>query len=287
MTVAIQAPTPDALRRKELAAFLRSRRERLSPEQVGLPAYGRRRTPGLRREEVAQLAGIGVTWYTWLEQGRRIKASVQVLDAVARTLMLDAGERSHLFTLAGTPIADAGSPCHAVRDSIRLLLRALPYPSAVSNARRDILAWNQMFEAIWGPIGALPVEERNVLWQLFTNPAWRAQMPDWEESAARLVAQFRCAMADHVGEPSWIALVGRLKAASPEFTQLWARHDVESPESQVKQIVHAEVGLLRLDHTHLWFGPAGSGTKLTTYTPADPDTAEKLRLLDKSVARPH
>src|SRR5947199_5879920 len=130
----------DAVRRGELAAFLRSRRERITPDQVGLPPGGRRRTPGLRREEVAQLAGVGVTWYTWLEQGRDIHASEQVLDAIANTLRLDPNERSHLFTLAGLPEAPGLRECRAVPEPVHVMLRQLePFPACVQNARTDIL----------------------------------------------------------------------------------------------------------------------------------------------------
>ncbi len=276
----------DSLRRKELAAFLRSRRERVTPEQVGLPTYGRRRTPGLRREEVAQLAGVGITWYTWLEQGRDINASPHVLDAVARTLMLDGQERSHLFTLAGSPLAEVEKICHAVPETARTVLASVPYPAAITNARRDILGWNDLFDELWGPLADLPLAERNVLWQLFTNPRWRDRHPEWAEGAPRLVAQFRGAMADHMGEPAWTGLVERLTAVSPEFAAIWARHDVEGPEARTKHYLHPELGMLHLDYTHFWLSP-GSGLKLTTYTPADEGTAvrlERLRELARSRA---
>jgi len=270
-----RAEGTDSLRRKELAAFLRSRRERVTPEQVGLPKHGRRRTPGLRREEVAQLAGVGITWYTWLEQGRDINASPQVLDAVARTLRLDGQERSHLFTLAGSPLAEVEKMCHAVPQAARTVLASLPYPAGISNARRDILGWNELFDELWGPLGELPLEERNVLWQLFTNPRWRERHLDWVEGAARLVAQYRGAMAEHMGEPAWTGLVERLSAVSPEFAEVWARHDVEGPETRTKHYLHPEVGMLHLDYTHFWLMP-GSGLKMTTYTPADEETAARL-----------
>jgi len=278
-----RAEGTDSLRRKELAAFLRSRRERVTPEQVGLPQYGRRRTPGLRREEVAQLAGVGITWYTWLEQGRDINASPQVLDAVARTLMLDGQERSHLFTLAGSPLAEVEKICHAVPPAARTVLASLPYPSAITNQRRDILGWNDLFDELWGPFGELPLEERNVLWQLFTNPRWRDCQVDWATGAPRLVAQFRGAMAEHMGEPAWSGLVERLTAVSPEFAEMWARHDVEGPEARTKHFLHPRVGTLNLDYTHFWLSP-GSGLKLTTYTPADDETIARLETLRKRIA---
>jgi transcriptional regulator with XRE-family HTH domain len=141
------------LRRTELAAFLRSRRERITPEEAGLPRGGRRRTPGLRREEVAQLAGVGVTWYTWLEQGSDIHASEQVLDAVARTLMLDPHEKSHLFTLAGAQEPTIEQECQALSPAVQVLLDRLePYPACVQNARFDVLAFNRCYGQMIGDI---------------------------------------------------------------------------------------------------------------------------------------
>src|SRR6266567_878699 len=156
-------PSASCTRRAELGSFLRSRRERITPEDVGLPPGLRRRTAGLRREEVAQLAGVGVTWYTWLEQGRPINASAQVLEAVARTLRLDESERSHLFTLAGVPdttsrVAEICEP------AVRELVEALdPYPAFVVSPRYDILAWNRAEASLKGDYSSLPDRYRNVL----------------------------------------------------------------------------------------------------------------------------
>jgi transcription regulator MmyB-like protein/helix-turn-helix protein len=265
-----------AVRRNELAGFLRSRRERIAPEQVGLPPAARRRTPGLRREEVATLAGVGVTWYTWLEQGRDINASPQVLDAVARSLLLDPHERAHLYRLADMPDASGQGECAALPPTIQLLLDSLsPFPACVRNARYDILAWNRPFDQLIGPLGDLPFEDRNSLWRMFTVPECRAATLDWEEGTRRMVAEYRAAMADHVAEPAWKCLVTRLMKASPEFVKLWERHEVASPENLTKRYLHPEVGLLRLNYTHLWLGQR-LGTRMTTYTPADAQTHERL-----------
>src|SRR5499426_1382309 len=162
-------------RRAELAAFLRSRRERISPEQAGLPPGTRRRTPGLRREEVAQLAGVGVTWYTWLEQGRQINASAQVLNAVARTLLLDPAEREHLFRLADVPDAASaagtgGAGCEQVPADVQQILDALvPLPASVLNERFDLLAWNAAYEVLWPTVVGREPGERNVLWLNFLH----------------------------------------------------------------------------------------------------------------------
>jgi len=271
---------PEDVRRRELAGFLRSRRERITPDQVGLPPGGRRRTPGLRREEVAQLAGVGVTWYTWLEQGRDIRASEQVLDAVASTLRLDPNERSHLFTLAGLPESAAEKECRAVPGPVHLMLRQLePFPACVQNARTDILAFNRSYDLLVGGLSGKPFDERNSLVRLFLHPDSRDRIVDWTEASARLVAQFRAAMAEHVAEPSWKCLVKRLRQESPEFARLWSQHDVSSPENLTKRYLHPEVGLLRMDYTHFWLGRR-SETRLVSYTPADEETRQKLILLN-------
>ncbi len=270
-----------AIRRQELAGFLRSRRERILPEQVGLPPAPRRRTPGLRREEVATLAGVGVTWYTWLEQGRDINASPQVLDAVARTLLLDPHERDHLFRLADTPDGSPQRECATLPPTAQVLLDQLePYPACIRNARYDILAWNRPFDQLMGPFADLPYEERNSLWRMLTSPKCRAATLDWEEGIRRMVGEYRAAMAEHVAEPAWKCLVERLSKASPEFAELWERHEVASPENLTKRYLHHEVGLLRLNYTHLWLGQR-LGTRMTTYTPADDESRERLLELQR------
>ena len=269
----------DEHRRRELGAFLRSRREAITPGQVGLPRNGRRRTPGLRREEVAQLAGVGVTWYTWLEQGRDITVSGQVLEAISRTLMLDQAERSHLFTLAGGGEHAMQKECKSLSPSIQVILDNLnPFPVVVQNARFQILAFNEAYNYLIDDVSALPFDDRNTLWLCFTNPRWRAAMVDWQNAAGRMAANLRALMAEHVAEPAWKSLVGRLIAASPEFAEMWERHEVRGPENRTKHLINPKVGLLRLDYTNLWFGPR-LGTRLVTYTPADAETRIRLEKL--------
>lgn len=281
----LASPTAAAeIRRRELGAFLRSRRERMTPECVGLVPSTRRRTPGLRREEVAQLAGVGVTWYTWLEQGRDIRASAQVLDSIARTLGFDAQERSHLFTLAGTADASASTRCARLSPAVELVLEQLePYPALAVNARFDILAYNRVWESTFPFIASLPREDQNCLWLLFTAPEWRRALADWDETAARMVAQYRAAMAEHVAEPAWKALIARLHRASPEFAEVWARHDVRGPENAIKRVRHPLVGMLRMEYTYLWLDP-GLGTRIVAYTPADARTAAKLDELARRIS---
>ncbi|MEU5306449.1 helix-turn-helix transcriptional regulator [Streptomyces noursei] len=271
----------DSVRRAELAAFLRSRRERITPEQVGLPRGTRRRTPGLRREEVAQLGAVGVTWYTWLEQGRDIHVSPQVLDAVARALMLDHAERSHLFALAGAVDPLPGKECAGVPRALREILDQLaPYPAVVQNSRFDILAYNSTYGQLLCDLDALPDEDRNCMWLAFTHPGWRASLVDREATVRTMTAKFRAAMAEHIAEPGWKALVARLTEASPEFRALWAQHEVERQTGAVKVFRHPVVGILQLTSTNMWLGPS-LGSKVLTYTPVDEASRERLTELEK------
>ncbi len=268
-----------AMRRRELGAFLRSRRERTSPEQVGLAAVGRRRTPGLRREEVAQIAGVGVSWYTWLEQGRDINVSEQVLESVARTLRLDRHESAHLFALAGRGLQPAGRDPGCVPPTVRSMLDQLsPLPAAVSNGRFEVLAYNRTFGRLIDDLDAVPEEERNSLWLAFTHPAWREALVSWEETTRRMVAQFRASMAEHVAEPAWKCQLKRLQAASPQFRAMWDRHEVLGAESKTKQYRSPRAGLLSFDYAYLWLDRLGD-TRLVSYVPADADTRGRLDLL--------
>jgi transcriptional regulator with XRE-family HTH domain len=263
--------TSGELRRSELAAFLRSRRERITPEDVGLPPGLRRRTAGLRREEVAQLAGVGVTWYTWLEQGRRINASVQVLDAVARTLRLDQAEHQHLYRLADVPEASAGAPgdCPPITADIQGILDGLsPLPATVLNERFDVLAWNDAYAAVWpGVIGRKP-GDRNVLWLVFRFPDCCNPYVNRDEQLSTLVAQLRGAYGRHVGEPAWTGFVQRLEAASPQFRQLWAEQHVASPATYLKIFRHPAHERMVMTTTSLGVLSI-PGTRLVVYTPTD------------------
>jgi transcriptional regulator with XRE-family HTH domain len=246
---------------------------------------GRRRTPGLRREEVAQLAGVGVTWYTWLEQGRDINVSEQVLAAIAGTLRLDPYERVHLYTLAGHPEPPMDRDCKAIPSAMLVMLRQLePIPAAVINARFDLLAYNRTYERMVGGLDQLPFEDRNWLVLVFTSSRWRAGILDWEDAAARLVGRFRAGMAAHAAESSWKSLVNRLRQESPDFERLWDQHEVRAPENFMKRYAHPEVGMLKLDYTQLWFGER-SEIKVAMHTPVDEDTWAKVRLLQEMVDR--
>ncbi|MDX3849418.1 helix-turn-helix transcriptional regulator [Streptomyces sp. AK02-01A] len=280
MTVAAQETD---IRRHELAGFLRSRRERITPEQVGLPRGSRRRTPGLRREEVAQLSAVGVTWYTWLEQARHIQVSAQVLDALARALLLDRSERTHLFALAGAVDPAPGTPCPHVTPAMRRMLERLePFPACVQNSRYDILAYNSVYGRLMCDLDALPPEDRNCMWLAFTNEEWRSALGNRQETIRMMAAKFRAAMAEHLAEPAWKTLLGRLRAASPEFCEIWERHEVVGTGDRTKRFVNARVGQLNLEHTNLWLGPS-SGPRLVSYVPVDDESMARLERLQALV----
>jgi transcriptional regulator with XRE-family HTH domain len=274
---------PDSLRRRELGDFLRTRRARIAPAEMGLAPGGRRRTPGLRREEVAQLSGVGVTWYTWLEQGRDIRVSEQVLDALARTLRLDPHERLHLFTLAGAPSAGFATECTAVDPTVAVLLDRLdPYPAAVLNRRYDILAFNRGYAALFGDIDALQFDERNLLWLMFTSDAMRRLLGEhWGVVTRHCVAQYRSALAEHTAEPAWRGLVKRLQGASPVFASLWREHDVTPTVNKIKHLEHHDLGSLRFNATNMWLAER-TGNRLVVYTPVDDASTEKTERLART-----
>jgi transcriptional regulator with XRE-family HTH domain len=265
-------------RRSELAAFLRARRTRISPTDVGLPPGSRRRTPGLRREEVAQLAGIGVTWYTWLEQGRPIRASVQVLDAVARTLRLDQAEIEHLYRLADVPVAPTEAPVVAVSPALQEILESLdPLPAMLLNARYDLLASNQAQKDLFYQWHAVECLHRNILWCCFTEPEVRRRFLNFDQEAPLMVATLRASFGQHLGEPAWTGFIQRLSAASPKFAQLWRRHEVASLGSRTKHFLHPQAGLLRLRSTSLAVADMPEA-RIVVYTPIDEETRQRLPL---------
>jgi transcriptional regulator with XRE-family HTH domain len=263
----------DRTRRAELAAFLRSRRERITPEDAGLPPGFRRRTAGLRREEVAQLSGVGVTWYTWLEQGRPINASTQVLDAVARTLRLDPAEREHLYRLADSSAAPPAPAADGLGvPEIQQILDGLTaLPATVLSERFDVLAWNAAFAALFPTVVAAPPADRNTLWLNFTHPDCCHPYLNRADQLGMMVAQLRAAYGRHLGEPAWTGFVRRLQAASPEFARMWAEHEVASPASYLKIFRHPVYERLTMTTNSLAV-LAVPGTRMVVYTPADEPT---------------
>ena len=272
-----EAPASER-RRVELGKFLKSRRARLKPEDFGMPAGSRRKTPGLRREELALLAGVGVTWYTWLEQGREINASTQVLDAVARTLRLDRAERWHLYALAEAMPVVASTPRCTVPDSIVEIVRSLdPLPAVVVNARFDIITENDAYTDLFRHVHSLPCVHRNALWCTITEPRSRELFPQYEENVRYMVARLRASYGRHVGDPDWEEDIRRLSALSTEFAELWALHEVAEFRPTSMAYRHPDAGPLTFTTNELQV-QAGPEARLVVRTPADEETRKRLPL---------
>jgi transcriptional regulator with XRE-family HTH domain len=239
-------------RREHLAQFLRARRDALTPADVGLPEGRARRTKGLRREEVALLAGVSVTWYTWLEQGRPINASVDVLHSLARTLRLSEAEHQHLLTLAERPASDAVPDTdHAPDALVRLIASMDPAPAYVLGPRWEFLAWNRAQRLLYPMIDQLDEAERNLLWVMFAEPTARALVGDWDEQAQRILAEFRAGTAERRTDPQVVQLVSRLIDASAEFAEWWPQLDVAQFETRVRRYHHPVAGELAFEYQQL------------------------------------
>lgn len=242
---------------------------------MGLPVRGHRRTPGLRREEVAQLSGVGVSWYTWLEQGRDVTPSDQVLLALSRALELNPAEQAHLFQLAG--VAHPPGPDGPVDEAVVALVHSLrPHIAFVLNQRFDVVAHNAAAEIVMGDLLSQPPQRRNLLLWLFDGDTdWSAAGPAWERTARANLLDFRTEFATHVGDPAYIALVDELLDRSPTLRTWWAQHDVEAPAPMHKRIPHRTLGVLHLLESQS--RPAHQPwLRLRILTPADEPTRRAL-----------
>jgi transcriptional regulator with XRE-family HTH domain len=265
-------------RRAELGDFLKARRAQVSPAEVGLPPGGRRRTPGLRREELAQLAGVGVTWYTWLEQGRPINASGQVLDAVAATLRLTETERAHLYRLAeATPLRPKLGVCASELVMTEIVTALDPLPAVITNTRFDIIQPNKAFSDLFHDWHTLPCVHKNLLWCIVTEPLARQQLLNYDDEVPYLVARLRSAYAEHIGDPDWEVDLARLRKLSPEFERLWSRHEVADCTPRPRHVVHPMAGELHFTVTELAV-PAHPDLVMFVETPADELTRQRLPL---------
>ena len=234
--------------RSELGDFLRSRRERLSPEAVGLPAGRRRRALGLRREEVAELAGIGVDWYIRLEQGRTISPSVTTVEALARALHLDSSEHAHLkaLTLSKGP---RSFQCERVPETLLRLILGLNQPAYITGRRWDVLAWNAAAAELLTDFAKLPEEQRNILLYMLTDPAARQLFAEgWPAEARRMVAQFRLTYDLWAGDPAFVTLADTLRQASGEFAAWWEAHEVRIAGSGRKVLYPPGQGPLHFEY---------------------------------------
>ncbi|WP_432134695.1 MULTISPECIES: helix-turn-helix domain-containing protein [unclassified Streptomyces] len=270
-------------RRAELSEFLRTRRARLKPEDVGLPVFGRhRRVPGLRREELAQLAGVSVAYYTRLEQGNGRNVSAEVLDAIARALRLTDAEHAHLTHLAKPKQhkkrAAARGP--QLRVSLRHLLDTMDsVPAYIIGPRGDILAWNRMAAALFGDWGELPAAERNWARLVFLRPEYRELFVEWEQKAIDIVCLLRMNAGYCPDDPRLAALIGELSVKSEEFRRLWATHDVKEQTHGTKRLRHPLVGELTLHFEGLRLADDGERSMIVYHAEPGTPSAEALRLL--------
>lgn len=259
--------------RAELGRFLRGRRERLRPEDIGLPAAGRRRTPGLRREEVAVVAGISSTWYTYLEQGRAGEVSPSVLDSLARVLRLTEDERRHMHRLMyghvvgpmpladQVPIADLFRRIVAIADNY-------PYPVFALRRSGDVVAWNHATTEWFGDWSLIPKGERNFFFWLFCSEEARERVVEWEEFASHLVSRWRADVAKPPEDPAAMRRVAQLKSKSPEFSRWWDAQYVQEHRIDIRGLRHPRFGVRAFYRFHLFTAYEGEGAVLY-YLPAD------------------
>jgi transcriptional regulator with XRE-family HTH domain len=253
----------------------------VAPSDVGLKGGIRRRTPGLRREEIAELAGVGATWYTWLEQGRDVRASDEVLSSLADALRLDSVQRRYLFDLTGrpSPSSTVGELSGAQASLQRMMLGRWSQPAYVLNWRWDVLAWNRPAELLFGDYGKMEAEKRNILHMIFNCAEQRGLHADWQGLARNALAVFRAESVRHLGHPDYDRLIGALMASSREFQELWRMHDVHHGGAVTKHLRHPRAGRLVLEYNS-FTSDDPSGAKLVVFTPLDQeDSVAKLRRL--------
>ncbi|WP_327719065.1 helix-turn-helix transcriptional regulator [Streptomyces sp. NBC_00490] len=280
----VQEPSGGALdRRAELSEFLRTRRARLKPEDVGLPDFGRhRRVPGLRREELAQLAGVSVAYYTRLEQGNGRNVSAEVLDAISRALRLTDAEHAHLTHLAKPKQHKKKQTgrTQQVRGALLQLLDSIEgVPAYISGRRSDILAWNRMAAAVFGDWSELPPQDRNWARMVFLRPEYRDLFVEWESKATDIVSYLRMDAGCHPDDPRLSALVGELSVKSEVFRRLWATHDVKEKGYGVKHFRHPLVGELSLSFESFRLSDDSEQMLITYHAEPGSPSAEALRLL--------
>jgi transcriptional regulator with XRE-family HTH domain len=286
----------DASAAGALGEFLRSRRARLSPADAGIMSYGARRVPGLRREELAQLAGVSATYYARLEQGQSANASEPVIDAIARALGLDDDERSHLHDLAKparTERRRRARPDAARTGTVRLIDAMAGVPAAVMGRRSEVLAWNRLGHALLaGHYGfdapRRPADRPNLTRMLFLDPHTRELYARWDEEAARSVASLRLVAGRHRDDPELADLVGELTLKSDDFAALWSKHPVHNCLSGRKHFHHPEVGDFELEFEILHLAD-DTGHRILTYTaiPGTPSDAALRLLADHTASVDH
>lgn len=269
----------DLVQRRDLGVFLRSCRERTDPRSVGLRPGSQRRTPGLRREELAQLSGVSVTWYTWLEQGRDISVSRKVIDSIARVLRISGTEHTHLYTLAGLQAPTAEVPATPTDPTLAQLVEALsPNPASVINPWWDLLVYNTAYSELLGGLRHLPRSEQNLLRLSFTSLRDSRLLDNWEGIVDNLVGQLRTHVARFPADQRGIDLVDELTQLSPEFQRMWQAYGVERFRSSTVSMHHPRCGALIFNFIKLITADDES-QQLVAWLPANAATTEATRLL--------
>ncbi|KAA0069753.1 helix-turn-helix transcriptional regulator [Rhodanobacter sp. T12-5] len=275
-----------SIQRTELKAFLRARRAALTPEAAGLPRGLRRLTPGLRREEVAALAGVGVTWYTWLEQGRAINVSAPALSRIARALSLSSTDEAYLFALMGLTRTDVPEHHFELPSVMQEVLDLYQAPAFVLDTVFNLLAWNRMAQCLYdfgefsGPFAD------NHLWNAFMNPARRRLYPDFEDGALNLLGMFRMNQAAHPEDPRFQQLIEALNAASTEFVELWQRCHTAPLSAIIVPFFHPEFGDLSIHSMRLPIRDSDHVDRATAFffAPADAETAASFARVARRLA---
>jgi transcriptional regulator with XRE-family HTH domain len=279
----MSAVSHDDERRRELGGFLRKRRQQLVRADFDLPPVTRGRVTGLRREEIAYRAGVSVTWYTWLEQGRDINPSRHVLDSIARNMRLSAAEHDYVLALAGhartqpDDVAPTAVPAHIQR----LLDAQGASPAFAVSPDWTIGGWNRAYEVLYPNVATVPPTERNLLWLIFTDPYVRRMLPDWDVTSRHFLAEYRADAGPLLGHPAHVALIARLREASSVFAPAWDEHRVERFASRERRFHHPDVGELIFEH-HQLIPSDLPEIHVVVYVPQrETGTSEKLlRLLD-------
>ena len=275
-----------ATQRAQMSEFLKSCRGRLSPQAVGLPPGGRRRTPGLRREDVAALAGLSATWYTWLEQGRDVRASDRVLESLSRTLRLSTEERDYLFSLAqNRPAPLQAARVEELPDSVRRTLDALNVPAEVITPRWDVIYWNDMVRRCFRDYGAMEPDRRNLIRILMTSPEYQEDPEAFASMARRITAKLRVDYSQAAGDPSFDALIEEMSEASPTFRELWRSPEIRTRSEGVHLLRHPQLGGITFEHTSYVVEGVPS-LRVVIFAPHDAESARKIAQIGRQAEGP-
>ncbi|MFC6232894.1 helix-turn-helix transcriptional regulator [Paenibacillus allorhizosphaerae] len=259
---------------------MKARRTQLEPIKAGITgSYGRRRTSGLRREEVAELAGVSTTWYTWLEQGREVTASKEVIESIGRALQLSSDERIHLLRLAGYgELAPSLKYADEITPGLKSIIEQLMYPAIIANSRTEVLAWNKLATQCIMDFDHLSEQGQTMTWSIFMDPFLRKQLVNWEEFAEYSAAVFRAYYDQRTEDPWYEEFAGRLCQESQQFAAYWQRHEVQLKKTKPFILDHPQAGLLSFSLNSFAHINGNEEIHCCVYTPiAETDTEQKIK----------